>query len=68
VGRSTGTVLGFAYTDANRNAGWVWSPETLDRYLTAPKQAIPGTTMKFTGIKEERERADVIAFLLTLHK
>ncbi|MBB6251527.1 c-type cytochrome [Nitrospirillum iridis] len=68
MGRRTGAVEGFAYSDANRNAGWVWSPDTLDPYLTAPKTAMPGTVMKFQGVKDPGERADLIAFLATLHK
>ncbi|WP_246130671.1 c-type cytochrome [Nitrospirillum pindoramense] len=67
MGRRTGTVEGFAYSDANRAAGWVWSPETLDTYLAAPKTAMPGTVMKFQGVKDPAERADIIAFLATLH-
>lgn len=67
IGRQAGSVAGFEYTDANRNAGWVWNEENLERYLAAPKQAIPGTNMKFKGIPDAQERQDVVAYLATLH-
>ncbi|HVI51957.1 MAG TPA: cytochrome c family protein [Candidatus Sulfotelmatobacter sp.] len=68
VGRKTGAVSGFEYSDANRSAGWVWNADTLDHYLTNPKEAIPGTIMKFKGSLSAAERADLIAFLSTLKK
>lgn len=68
VGRKTGSIAGFEYSDANKAAGWVWTVEQLDTYLTAPKTAMPGTVMKFKGDPDPQERADIIAFLTTLHK
>jgi cytochrome c len=68
VGRKTGSVADYEYSDANKAAGWVWTPEVLDRYLADPKQALPGTKMKFKGDADAQERADIIAFLQTLHK
>lgn len=67
IGRHPGSVKEFNYSDANRSADWIWSAETLDPYLAAPKTAMPGTVMKFQGVKSAGERADLIAFLLSLH-
>jgi cytochrome c len=66
IGRHTGAVEGFRYTEANRNAGWVWTPEKLDEYLKAPQQVIKGTNMAFAGVRNEAERANIIEFLKTL--
>jgi len=44
----------------------VWDDETLDKYLADPRALVPGTRMIFTGIKDEKERQDVIAYLETL--
>jgi cytochrome c len=66
VGRKSGTVEGFRYSTANQNANIVWSPEILDKYLTNPRAVVPGTTMAFAGIKNDAERANVIAYLQTL--
>ena len=65
VGRHSGTVAGFAYSDANKNSGIVWTEDKLDPYLADPKGVVPGTKMTFAGIKDATERADVIAFLGT---
>lgn len=66
VGRTAGTVPGFDYSDANKNSHFVWTPEQLEAYLPNPKAAIPGTKMRYAGVKSPAERADIIAFLMTL--
>lgn len=63
VGRTAGSVEGFKYSDANKNSGVKWSAETLDPYLTDPKAFMPGNKMVFPGLKDAKERADVIAYL-----
>ena len=67
VGRHSGQVPGFHYSEANRQSGLTWDPGTLDRYLTGPRQVVPGTLMTFPGLRDPRQRADVIAYLTTLH-
>lgn len=66
VGRKTASVADFDYSDAHRAANWVWTPEVLDSYLTAPREKVVGTKMKFKGIPDAGERADVIAYLSSL--
>lgn len=66
VGRKAGSVEGFRYSNAKRDANLVWTPETLDPYLTNPREFMPGTTMAFAGIRSAEERANVIAYLQTL--
>jgi cytochrome c len=67
VNRHSGQIPDFHYSDANKNSGLVWNVGTLDRYLTAPRQIVPGTKMTFPGLKDPKQRADVIAYLETLH-
>ncbi|KAI5703454.1 cytochrome c-like [Diaphorina citri] len=67
VGRQTGQAPGFDYTDANKNKGITWSASTLDIYLQNPKKYIPGTKMVFPGLRKEKDREDLIAYLSTLH-
>ncbi|MGQ0661842.1 c-type cytochrome [Sphingosinicella sp.] len=67
VGRQSGGVPGFNYSPANRNAGIIWTPEKLFQYLENPRRVVPGTTMAFAGIGDPRRRADLIAYLATLH-
>lgn len=67
VNRHSGQAPNFQYSDANRRSGLTWTIGTLDRYLTAPGQLVPGTLMTFPGLKDSKQRADVIAYLATLH-
>jgi cytochrome c len=66
VGRKTGAVEGFRYTEANKNAGWEWTPEKLNEYLKNPREVIVGTNMAFAGIRADADRAHLIEFLKTL--
>jgi len=53
----------FSYSDGNKNSGIIWSDKHLWEYLVNPKAYIPGTKMVFAGLKKEKERADLIAYL-----
>ncbi len=45
--------------------GATWTFGRLDAFLASPAAAIPGTRMGFTGIADEGDRADLIAYLRT---
>ncbi|MBI3706401.1 MAG: cytochrome c family protein [Proteobacteria bacterium] len=66
VGRPSGSVEGFRYSEANKKANVTWTPEVLEKYLADPKAMIPGTIMAFAGLKKAEERADIITYLQTL--
>ena len=65
MGRKAGTSPHFGFSQALKDSGLVWNPETLDRYLTDPPTAVPGTSMSST-VPGASDRADVIAYLATL--
>jgi cytochrome c len=55
---------GFArYSEALKRANVVWNEATLDRWLVQPEKFVPGTSMTFPGLKEAKDRQDVIAYL-----
>ena len=63
VGAPAGAREGFRYSKAMKAFGGSWTPERLDAYLTRPRAVVKGGSMSFVGLKRERDRADVIAFL-----
>jgi len=67
VGRKAGTVPGFVYSETNRNSGLVWDEATLDTYVSKPKSVVGRNKMTFAGVKNATDRANVIAYLETLH-
>lgn len=67
VGRKSGSIEGFHYSAANKSADITWSAETLDKYLTVPREVVPGTIMTYARLKDDAKRADLIAYLETLH-
>eukprot|EP00035_Acanthoeca_spectabilis_P010630 m.188533 g.188533 ORF g.188533 m.188533 type:complete len:125 (-) comp15083_c1_seq1:207-581(-) len=62
-GRKTGQAQGFTYTEANIQKGITWGEGTLMEYLINPKKYIPGTKMVFAGLKKEKDRRDLVAYL-----
>ncbi len=66
VGRQAGSAPGFHYSAANKGSGVTWDAATLDKYLPNPRAFIHGTTMSYAGLKNDTQRADLIAYLATL--
>ncbi|MDP3749448.1 MAG: cytochrome c family protein [Phenylobacterium sp.] len=62
-GRKAGAVADYKYSDAVKNAGFVWDAEHLDKWLAEPRTFLPGTKMSFAGLKEARDRVDLIAYV-----
>jgi len=65
VGRKSASVPGFAYSDAMKKFDHTWDEATLDTYITDPRKTVPATKMIFAGIKEKKDRDDLIAYLAT---
>jgi cytochrome c len=65
-GRKAGSLEDFRYSRAMARSGIVWNEKTLDAFLRAPDQLVPGTRMPFEGIASDAERAAVVQYLRTL--
>jgi nitrite reductase (NO-forming) len=63
VGRKSAADAIFNYSPALKQAALTWDAATLDAYLTDPQKIVPGNRMPFPGLKTDRDRKDVIAFL-----
>jgi cytochrome c len=66
VGRKSASLENFNYSEAMKKFDHTWDAQALDTYLADPRATVPGTKMIFPGIKDEKERQDVIAYLETL--
>jgi cytochrome c len=55
----------FTYSTALKASGGKWDKPTLDRFLTAPMKAVPGTRMVIS-IPDAKQRADIVAYLSSL--
>ena len=65
LGRGTAQAEGYAYSDANKAANQTWTASTIYKYLVSPQEVLPGTAMTFTGLPNEQDRINVIAWLLS---
>ncbi|MFI4965300.1 MAG: c-type cytochrome [Caulobacterales bacterium] len=63
-GRKAASLPGFTYSDALKATGWTWDAAHIDTWITDPKAAAPGTKMTFAGLKDPKDRTDVIAYLM----
>jgi len=63
IGRKAGSVPGYAYSPAMKNANVTSSDDTLSKYLVDPKVFIPDDKMVFAGIKDPSKLGDLIAYL-----
>ena len=62
-GRQSGQAEGYAYSAANKSSGVQWGEDTLMEYLIDPAKYIKGTKMIFAGLKKDKDRNDLIAYL-----
>ena len=62
IGRKAGAVSGFKYSPALRASRIVWSPRTLDAWLTNPERLVPGQRMNYS-VPDAADRAALIAYL-----
>lgn len=63
-GRKAGSVETYRrYSNELKRSDVVWNEGTLDAWLRNPQKLIPGNTMQFQGLPDDKARADLIAFL-----
>ncbi|MCU0985439.1 MAG: cytochrome c family protein [Acetobacteraceae bacterium] len=68
-GKQAGQREGFRYS-ANMQelaqGGLTWTSENLNTYLRNPKDLVPRGSMAFAGVRNDEQRANLIAYLQTL--
>jgi hypothetical protein len=65
AGRKAGGDPRFGYTQALSSAPLTWDATTLDRFLAAPRDVVPGTKMVL-AVNDPAERKAIIGYLLAL--
>jgi cytochrome c len=68
IGRKSGTVPGYMYSEANKTSNVTWTEDVMAKYLPAPMAFMPGTKMTFpglTGATGPADVANVISYLKT---
>ncbi len=65
VGSRAGAKADYSYSEALKASGLTWDAPTLDRWVENPRRVVPGTKMSFAGIKDPKDRIDLIAYLRT---
>lgn len=65
-GSSIGAQADYDYSAAVREADFVWTPRALDAWMAQPGRFLPGNRMTFAGVNKAQDRADIIAYLLTV--
>jgi cytochrome c len=64
IGRKTGSLPGYGYSSAMKEAGFAWDADKLDRFMANPDAVVSGNSMKpFGGLASADDRAKIIAFL-----
>jgi cytochrome c len=51
------------YSDALKSSGIIWNDHSLDGWLADPNGMVPENEMPFNGVKNARDRADLLAYL-----
>lgn len=54
----------FKFSDPLKASGIVWTPENMDPWITKPQDVIRGSKMTFAGMKDAKDRTDLIAYLM----
>src|SRR4051812_29088956 len=62
-GRKGGAKTDFKNTPELVATGQTWDAETIARWVTAPQAEVPATKMLFIGVKDPKQRTDLIAYL-----
>jgi cytochrome c len=58
----------YGYSSALARAGGTWTEADLDAYLADPDAFLPGTAKTLIGIRDDDERAELVAFLASLNE
>ena len=56
------------YTPALKQLGGQWNKQRLNDFLRDPQGMVPGTSMVFPGIDDDRQRAELVDYVMAKSK
>jgi len=64
VGRKSGALKNYPYSESMAKSDLVWDKPTLDRFIANPEAVVRGNTMQpYGGMSSAEDRAKIIAYL-----
>ncbi len=63
IGSKAAGMKKFKYSKAMKGSAITWDDKTLDAFLKKPKKFLKGTKMSFAGLKKQKDRDNVIAYI-----
>ncbi|WP_160109389.1 c-type cytochrome [Pseudomonas izuensis] len=67
VGRRSGSLEGFNYSQAMRSKNIDWQAENIEQLITQPQAYVPGTYMPYMGLASADDRQAVVCYLKEQH-
>jgi|KBSSwiStaDraftv2_1062776.scaffolds.fasta_scaffold293536_2 cytochrome c len=64
VGTKAAAVPNYNFSDALKAQTFSWDAAHLDAWIADPKAVAPGTKMTFAGVKDAKDRTDLVAYLM----
>ncbi len=65
-GSSAASVKGYKYSKAMVSSGIIWDEAAFTEFLANPRKFVKGTKMGFSGVKNAKKRADLVAYFRSL--
>ncbi|MHB1206028.1 MAG: c-type cytochrome [Rhodospirillaceae bacterium] len=62
-GRKAGSLAGYTYSPAMKNAAFTWDEENLRKWIKKPQEFVAGTKMPFPGFPQPETQDNIIAYL-----
>ena len=63
IGRKSGSLDRFSYSQAMSKSNLLWTPDLLNIYLENPQNLVPDNRMSFPGINKVEDRFAVIKYM-----
>ncbi|MFZ6772750.1 c-type cytochrome [Undibacterium sp. SXout7W] len=63
IGRVAGSTTDYSYSTEMKNSRIIWTEKNLAAFLKSPSDVVPGTKMRFYGISDEQQIANLLAYL-----